>query len=103
MHKMLLLKRQRRAIQHCHRNMITSKDLDRAAEPEQERAQPALLAEDFDLEESEIDRRLFFEITGKQLIAGEFDDLEDTSDGDSEELIEPDPQQELNYNQVAGE
>ena len=36
---------------------------------------------DFDAEKNESDRRIFFEVTGRQLIDGEFDD-EDTSDED---------------------
>ena len=70
--------------------MITANDLGRSAVVEEERSEPLPVAEEFDLEDSEIDRRLFYEITGRQLIANEFND-EDTSDDDWENLNAPDP------------
>ena len=60
------------------------------------------LVGDFDPENNEIDRRIFFEVTGKQIIEGEFDD-----DGSSEEdwgiLEAPDPlAHAFNYSEDAG-
>ena len=45
---------------------------------------------DFDAEKNESDRRIFFEVTGRQLIDGEFDD-EDTSDEDRARMAAPNP------------
>ena len=39
------------------------------------------LVDDFDFKSNEMDRRFFFEVTGKKLVKGEFDDL-DSSDED---------------------
>ena len=45
---------------------------------------------DFDAEKNESDRRIFFEVTGRQLIDGEFDDL-DTSDEEQAIMAAPNP------------
>ena len=45
---------------------------------------------DFDAEKNESDRCIFFEVTGRQLIDGEFDD-EDTSDEERARMAAPNP------------
>ena len=46
---------------------------------------------DFNPEEDETDRRIYYEVTGRQLVENEFDD-EDTSDEEWGRLPAPDPQ-----------
>ena len=47
---------------------------------------------DFDAATDETDRRIFFEVTGRQLIKGEFQENEDSSD-EEWRLVAQDPQQ----------
>ena len=58
------------------------------------------LADGFDPENDDTDRRIFYEVTGTSLVEGEFAD-EDTSDEERESMEAPDPQASaFNYNQV---
>ena len=43
------------------------------------------------MENSEIDRRIFYEVTGRQLVEGEFDNELGTSDEDWANFNRPDP------------
>ena len=47
----------------------------------------------FDAETNEIDRRIYYEVTGRQLVEGEFGNENelDTSDGEWANLNRPDP------------
>ena len=84
-HKARFLSRQRRALAYSRRYVVTANDIDKwrsvpppdssrgLDEAEHARMLDEILA-GFDLENSKIDRRLFYEITGRQLIEDEFED-----------------------------
>ena len=77
-HKANFLPRHRRIIDFSHRYVITADDLSLPQvnkEPENpvmtdERIEAML--EEFNPDENAIDRRIFYEVTGRQLIDGEF-------------------------------
>ena len=50
-----------------------------------------LLLEGFNAESNSIDRRIFYEATGRQLVEGEFDNELDSSDEDWANFNKPDP------------
>ena len=91
-HKARFLSRQRNIISYSHRYVITSDDLARQeksplqtipADKSSEEAAKMIedLVGDFDPENNETDRLIFYEVTGRQMIRGEFDE-EDSSEND---------------------
>ena len=90
LHKARFLSRQRHILSYSHKYVIDSNDLIREEEAPSVVSRKdrfgtdhakivADLVEDFDADKNETDRRIFFEVTGIQLVEGEFYDL-DTSD-----------------------
>ena len=88
---MRFFSRQRHIIAYSHRYIITDEDLDRPQEiaynastnvemsKQKKESMIEYLLNGFNADENETDRRIFYEVTGRQLIQDEFDDL-DTSD-----------------------
>ena len=109
LHKTRFLSRQSRAIAFGHKYVITAEDLDlpmpqeptskvRMTETEAVYLIDSLL-DGFDPEKNEMDRRIYYEITGMKLAEGEFRDFE-TSDEEWRLRNIPDPQLQLfSYNQ----
>ena len=97
------LARHRRILNYSHQYVITSDDIDRPIEVKSEKKEENdeveqslfidQMLDGFDAETNEIDRRLYYEVTGRQLVEGEFggDDGGDTSDGEWANLNKPDP------------
>ena len=91
-HKARFLCRHRRILAYSHKYVITDDDLnskpgtalqtstDNFSEIENAKMIEELV-DDFDFKGNDMDRRFFFEVTGRQLVEGEFDDL-DSSDED---------------------
>ena len=106
-HKARFSSRQRRAINYSHRYVITAADLAReenAPKHQMTVTETAYLINDladgFDPENDDTDRRIFYEVTGTSLVEGEFAG-EDTSDEERESMEAPDPLASVfNYNQV---
>ena len=93
------LARHRRILNFMHQYVITSDDLDRPVKvkTEKDEVEQTLfidqMLDGFDADTNEIDRRIFYEVTGRQVVEGEFgsDNGGDTSDGDWANLNKPDP------------
>ena len=90
LHKARFLSRQRRILAYSRKYIITADDIAKPQETAQQTSEAEKselwtesmiedLLGDFDTDKSKTDRRIFYEITGRQLIKDEFDDLE-TSD-----------------------
>ena len=100
-HKAHFLQRHRRILAYSHKYVITGEDLNKeiqidprasnAINSKSESAQMIdSLINDFNAERNETDRRIFYEVTGRQLVQGEFDH-EFTSDEEWGMLEAPDP------------
>ena len=106
LYKTRFFTRQRRILAYLHRYVISTEDITRVAEqvPAQYRAESTsvqktdaevnkfieFLIDGFDAASNDIDRRIYYEVTGRQLIEGEYEG-EDTSDDEWGYLNKPDP------------
>ena len=91
-HKANFLSRQRKAINYCHKYVITDLDVVKdaiAAKKEQSKkedqaVQAQILVEGFDVMKNEQDRRILYEVLGMRIYRDEFMD-EDSSDSQGED------------------
>ena len=101
LHKARFQSRQKRILAYSHKYVVTADDLLREQETTSQKSSAkksqieieAIINDlicDFDAEKNESDRRIFFEVTGRQLIDGEFNDV-DTSDEERAILAAPNP------------
>lgn len=97
LHKTNLSKRQRKTLTFSHKYVISASDVSRAGQPDlvkksEESAQAVdQLLDGFNPEVDAVDRRLLFEITGRELEEGEFAE-DDSSDEQWSIFNCPDPQ-----------
>ena len=107
--------RSRKLLDYSHRFVITAEDLLRKkpdprsssvklkkTDSEKTKMIDAML-KGFDAEDNPTDRRIFYEVTGRELRLGEFGGDDDTSDDDWMHYGAPDPlRHAFSYSQVKG-
>ena len=104
-HKAQFLTRQRLALAFSHNYIISERDVTRLDTREpgaRKKVAPSLSSVEntdrsidevlagFEPDSNEIDRRIFYEVTGRELVEGEYE-IDDTSDDEWHRLGQPDP------------